>query len=83
MPATPSPTARSFRTSLDAFIAALPPNNRPGASVPRQTVLFSATVPRAVLDVAHVALRPGYKLVDCVDADEPETNVQVCARARP
>jgi ATP-dependent RNA helicase MSS116, mitochondrial len=50
----------------------------PAPSGPRrQTLLFSATVPPGVLEVAHRFLRPGYTLVDTVGADESQTNLNV------
>lgn len=37
----------------------------------RQTLLFSATIPKLVKDVAHLALNKNYKFIDCVGDDEP------------
>jgi len=81
-----------FRPSLERIAAVLPPNGSSpaagagarfgaaGAVAPaggRQTLLFSATVPREVLTIATFVLKHGYRFEDCVGADEPETNVQV------
>jgi ATP-dependent RNA helicase MSS116 len=48
-----------------------------GGSGGRHTLLFSATVPPGVTDVAHRFLRPGYAFVDTVGADESATHVHV------
>ena len=45
--------------------------------VQRQTLLFSATVPKTVHQIAANALRPGHQYIDCVGDDAPATNLQV------
>ena len=47
-----------FKPSIDKIIRFLPPKEN------RQTLLFSATVPKGVLQIAADALRPNYALVD-------------------
>lgn len=43
----------------------------------RQTLLFSATMPQAVQQVAGLALRPDYTFVDTVGEERDATNIQV------
>jgi superfamily II DNA/RNA helicase len=47
------------------------------AGITRQTLLFSATVPKEVLNIAKSVMKPSYDFIDCVGEDEPDTNVQV------
>ena len=62
-----------FKKELAALLAALEPT-----AAARQTLLFSATLPAAVMSVAHVACRHGAaKLIDAVGAGQLQTNVQV------
>ena len=62
-----------FKKELAALLAALEPT-----AAARQTLLFSATLPEAVMSVAHVACRHGAaKLIDAVGAGQLQTNVQV------
>jgi ATP-dependent RNA helicase MSS116 len=43
----------------------------------RQTLLFSATVPKALTDVAHLAMRPNYLFVNTIPANEAQTHKTV------
>lgn len=43
----------------------------------RQTLLFSATMPQAVQQVAGLALRSDYAFIDTVGQEEADTNIQV------
>lgn len=61
-----------FKPQLDKIIGALPPS---GAG--RQTMLFSATVPEGVKQVALRCMRAGYAMVDTVGNEEPQTNASV------
>jgi ATP-dependent RNA helicase MSS116 len=47
-----------FKPSIDKILSYIPRE--------RQTLLFSATVPPTVRNIASNALRPGYAYVDCV-----------------
>ena len=58
-----------FRPSIERILSYLPSE--------RQTLLFSATVPKTVHEIAANALRPGHQYIDCVGDDAPATNLQV------
>ena len=58
-----------FRPSLEKILSFLPNQ--------RKTLLFSATVPKTVHQIAANALRPGHQYIDCVGEDAPATNLQV------
>jgi ATP-dependent RNA helicase MSS116 len=47
------------------------------SSKSRQTLLFSATVPESVEEIAGLALRPKYRFVDTVGADTDQTHLHV------
>lgn len=47
-----------FKPAIDQILRALPPKAN------RQTLLFSATIPPAVIEIARNALRPGYATID-------------------
>ena len=54
-----------FRKDITSIIKLLPRQH--------QSLLFSATVPSMVKKVAHVALKKGYRFVDCVGDDDAQT----------
>ncbi|MCO5567006.1 hypothetical protein L7F22_020689 [Adiantum nelumboides] len=58
-----------FRDSLDKIMKALPSG--------RQTLLFSATIPKEVHTIAGNALRPGFEFVDTVGSDNQDTHAEV------
>ena len=58
-----------FKPSIDKILSFIPRQ--------RQTLLFSATVPGTVKQIAANALRPGYAYVDCVGEEDSATNTQV------
>ena len=60
-----------FRPTIDKILQQLPNKNQ------RQTLLFSATFPGNVQQLASYAFRPSYETVDTV-GQETGTNVQVC-----
>ena len=60
-----------FRPDIDRILALLPSKEN------RQTLLFSATVPRAVQEVAAVSLKKGYAFVDTVGEEEEQTHLHV------
>ena len=43
----------------------------------RQTLLFSATVPPSLLEVAEVAVQPNYKFINTIPEDEQHTHKRV------
>eukprot|EP00889_Picochlorum_renovo_P005624 jgi/Picre1/32654/NNA_008000.t1 len=58
-----------FRSSIEKIVGFLPKN--------RQTLLFSATMPQAVQQVAGLALKPDYTFVDTVHEKEDATHAHV------
>ncbi|RYG64970.1 DEAD/DEAH box helicase, partial [archaeon] len=60
-----------FKPALDRILGFLPPSSL------RQTLLFSATVPPAVKQIADVFLRPGYSKVDTVGEETEQTHLHV------
>ena len=58
-----------FRPDITKIISFLPTN--------RQSLLFSATVPKMVRAVSHIALKDDYKFVDCVGDAEMDSVKQV------
>jgi ATP-dependent RNA helicase MSS116 len=58
-----------FRPAIERILGYLPKQ--------RQTLLFSATMPQSVHQVAGLALRPRYAFVDTVPKEDAATNVQV------
>ena len=59
-----------FRRDIQDILSCLPTS--------RQTLLFSATLPLNVQGVVKLANKPDYKLVDCIQDEDPatQTNVQ-------
>jgi ATP-dependent RNA helicase MSS116 len=47
-----------FKPAIDQILRSLPPKTS------RQTLLFSATIPPIVIEIARNALRPGYAMID-------------------
>jgi ATP-dependent RNA helicase MSS116 len=62
-----------FKPSIDRILAALPNKSA------RQTLLFSATIPKGVLDIAANAMRPGYATINTTgtDDDSGQTHLHV------
>ena len=60
-----------FKPALDRILGFLPPSSL------RQTLLFSATVPPAVKQIADVFLRRGYSYVDTVGEEAEQTHLHV------
>ncbi|GAB4823172.1 hypothetical protein N2152v2_010218 [Parachlorella kessleri] len=58
-----------FRPAIEKVLGFLPRE--------RQTMLFSATMPQAVQQVAGLALRTNYAFIDTVGEEEADTNIQV------
>lgn len=64
-----------FKPQLDRILATISP--AAASTRARHNLLFSATVPKAVLDICTRVLRPGYQLVDCVGEEEGDTHAHV------
>ncbi|XP_022733436.1 DEAD-box ATP-dependent RNA helicase 31-like isoform X3 [Durio zibethinus] len=58
-----------FRKDIERIIAAVPKQ--------RQTLLFSATVPKEVHQICHIALRRDYEFINTVQEGTEETHSQV------
>lgn len=61
-----------FRPDIERILRLL----RPSAAT-RQTLLFSATIPAQVNEIANIALRPGWNFVDTVGEDTEQTHLHV------
>ena len=61
-----------FRPDIERILNQLKPSEKS-----RQTLLFSATVPSSVAEIARVALRPKYNFVDTVGEDTEQTHLHV------
>jgi ATP-dependent RNA helicase MSS116, mitochondrial len=64
-----------FKRDIDKIMAFMPRREE------RQTLLFSATVPPAVRQIAKVTLDPNYEFVDTVGDEEEQTHVHVAQTA--
>eukprot|EP00440_Ansanella_granifera_P059076 gb/GFBE01064034.1/.p1 GENE.gb/GFBE01064034.1/~~gb/GFBE01064034.1/.p1 ORF type:complete len:671 (+),score=115.87 gb/GFBE01064034.1/:1-2013(+) len=60
-----------FRKSILAILDAVP------AAASRQSMLFSATFPKQVTEVAGLALKPDYVHINAVKSDDEETPTQI------
>jgi ATP-dependent RNA helicase MSS116 len=49
--------------------------------VPRQTLMFSATLSREVVDLVRRTLKPGFHFAQCVNADEAPTHERIPQKA--
>lgn len=58
-----------FRPAIEKILGFLPRN--------RQTLLFSATMPQSVQQVAGLALKQQHTFIDTINEDDAATNVQV------
>lgn len=61
-----------FRPDIERVLNLLKPSKQT-----RQTLLFSATVPKSVSEIASIALKPAYEFIDTVGEDEEQTHVHV------
>jgi len=60
-----------FRPDVEKILKALPNKST------RQTLLFSATFPQDIQELAKFALRPGFQLIDTVGEDSTHSSSQV------
>ncbi|CED83272.1 ATP-dependent RNA helicase pitchoune [Phaffia rhodozyma] len=67
---------QGFRSSILEILAALP--NR--SSHPRQTLLFSATIPKEVHDVVKIALLPNHQFISTLKEEDQDTHAHVDQR---
>lgn len=61
-----------FRPDIERILKLLKPSESK-----RQTLLFSATVPKSVSEIAGIALKPKFEFIDTVGEDEEQTHVHV------
>jgi ATP-dependent RNA helicase MSS116 len=61
-----------FRPDIERILGLLRPSSKT-----RQTLLFSATVPKSVGEIAGIAMRPKYDFVDTVGVDTEQTHSHV------
>ena len=61
-----------FRPDIERILALLAKSK-----AARQTLLFSATVPKTVIEIAKLSLHPGYSFVDTVGEEEEQTHKHV------
>ncbi len=60
-----------YRPDVEKILRALPNKST------RQTLLFSATFPQDIQELAKFALRPGFQLIDTVGEDSTHSSSQV------
>lgn len=58
-----------FREDIRSLLSYLPPKES------RQTLLFSATVPRSVQEMIEECVRPERVYIDCIQEDDPNSHV--------
>lgn len=61
-----------FRPDIERILRLLKPSSQT-----RQTLLFSATIPDSVSDIARIAMRGDYNFVDTVGEDTEQTHLHV------
>lgn len=61
-----------FRPDIQRILHLLEPSYKT-----RQTLLFSATIPDSVSEIANIAMRSGYNFVDTVGEDTKQTHLHV------
>ena len=61
-----------FRPDIERILKLLQPS-----AATRQTLLFSATIPNQVNEIARIAMKGGYNFVDTVGKDEEQTHLHV------
>jgi ATP-dependent RNA helicase MSS116 len=63
-----------FREDIQSIFRYFDSSRRSAQAQPRQTLLFSATLPAGVKDVLRKYVRPNYVVVDCIQDDDPTTH---------
>jgi len=66
-----------FRPDIERILSLLKQSSGSHSVLQRQTLLFSATIPPSVNEIASLALRPNYHFVDTVGEDAEQTHVHV------
>jgi ATP-dependent RNA helicase MSS116 len=61
-----------FRPDIERILRLLQPSRQT-----RQTLLFSATIPSSVSEIAGIAMRPDYNFVDTVGEESEQTHLHV------
>lgn len=61
-----------FRPDIERILGLLQPSRQS-----RQTLLFSATIPTSVSEIAGIAMRRDYNFVDTVGEEEKQTHLHV------
>jgi ATP-dependent RNA helicase MSS116 len=64
---------QGFTEEIEQIKANLPDQEQ----VPRQTLMFSATIAREVVDLVRRTLKPGFHFAKCVDENEEPTHARV------
>ncbi|KWU46315.1 DEAD-domain-containing protein [Rhodotorula sp. JG-1b] len=64
---------QGFRQDCERIISHLPPRH----STPRQTLMFSATIPQQVHQLSSLALLPSHKFISTIPPDEQNTHQSV------
>ncbi|KAF2704618.1 DEAD-domain-containing protein [Pleomassaria siparia CBS 279.74] len=62
-----------FTKEIDEIKKSLPDSE----AVPRQTMMFSATVPRDVVKLVRTTMKPGFHFAKCVNDDEEPTHHRI------
>ena len=63
-----------FREDIQSIFQYFESSKRAATVPPRQTLLFSATLPAGVKDVLRKYVRPKYVVVDCIQDDDPSSH---------
>ena len=58
-------------------MASMMPRANPDTGVPRQNLMFSATVPKSVISLVRKTLRPDFKFIRTIDPNEPLTHERI------
>jgi ATP-dependent RNA helicase MSS116 len=60
-----------FRRDIQDILACLPGRQK------RQTLLFSATLPKSVEAMIETTVKPNYEVIDCIQEEDPATHTNV------
>lgn len=64
---------QGFEKEIEEIKSYLPTSEESG----RQTMMFSATIPRDVVDLVRKTLKPNFHFAQCVNLEEPQTHERV------